>query len=115
MIGIAQAPIAQAISSALLQFLWQGMVVALLLWVTLFGLRRRSPQARYLASCAALVVLFALPILTASVSYLRAAPVSSSSQPVSAAPGESVAAVTTTAPAIVAAIERLQDWALPIW
>jgi len=115
MIGIAQAPIAQAISSALLQFLWQGMVVALLLWVTLFGLRRRSPQARYLASCAALVVLFALPILTASVSYLRAAPVSSSSPPVSAAPGESVAAVTTTAPAIVAAIERLQDWALPIW
>lgn len=43
---------AQALRTALLDFVWQGLVVALLLWVALSLLRKRQPQARYAVSCA---------------------------------------------------------------
>ena len=49
--------IAQAVSAALLHFVWQGLTVALLLWMALFALRKRSANSRYLASCMALAVL----------------------------------------------------------
>ena len=46
--------LAMAVSRALIHFIWQGSIVGLLLWTTLFALRKRSANARYLASCAAL-------------------------------------------------------------
>ena len=51
----------------LLHFVWQGALVALLLAVALRLLRHRSAQARYVVSCAALLLLLALPIITLSV------------------------------------------------
>jgi len=58
--------ITQTLSSALLQFIWQGTLVGCMLWVTLFLLRNRSANARYLASCLALVILAAIPVVTTS-------------------------------------------------
>ena len=50
-----------AIGWALLHSLWEGAVVAAALAVVLGMLRRASAQARYLAACAAMVLLIALP------------------------------------------------------
>src|SRR4051812_24200600 len=61
--------ITQALTSALVHFVWQGVVVAGLLWITLFVLRKRSANARYAASCLALAVLAMLPAITAVASY----------------------------------------------
>ena len=39
---------AQALSEALLEFVWQGLLAAFLLWTVLFVLRNRSARVRYL-------------------------------------------------------------------
>ncbi len=65
-------PIAQAVTGALLQFVWQGCLVAALLWAALFLLRKHSPNARYLAACAALALLAILPFATAFGLYTPA-------------------------------------------
>lgn len=67
MVELLSTPIAQRVGWALLHFLWQGTVVALLLAVLLQLLRRRSPQVRWAASCLALAVMAALPAVTACV------------------------------------------------
>ena len=56
---------AQRIGWALIHFLWQGAAVALVLAVMLSLLRNRSPQARWIVSCAALALMAALPVATA--------------------------------------------------
>ncbi len=48
----------------LLHFLWQGAVIALLLWCALALLAGRSPRLRYLAGCTALVLMVLLPLGT---------------------------------------------------
>src|SRR5688572_19412559 len=57
--------ITQAVTEALFHFIWQGALVAFLLWMTLFLLRRNSANARYGASCAAMALFFVLPVWTA--------------------------------------------------
>jgi beta-lactamase regulating signal transducer with metallopeptidase domain len=56
---------ADAISSALVHSLWQNAIVGLLLWIVLVALRHRTANARYLASCGALALMAALPVVTA--------------------------------------------------
>ena len=51
----------------LVHFLWEGAAIALLALVALWGLRHRSPQARYAVACASLVAMLAAPIVTAAV------------------------------------------------
>jgi uncharacterized protein (TIGR03435 family) len=72
--------------STLLHFVWQGTLIGAATAVLLQMLRRRSPQARYTAACAALVLMLAAPILTAftlsrspAVSLYAAAPVATRS------------------------------------
>jgi len=48
----------------LLHFVWQGAAVAALLASLNLALRRATPQARYLAACASLMAMLALPALT---------------------------------------------------
>ena len=107
--------IAQAVTAALLHFIWQGLLVAFLLWVALFALRKRPAQSRYLAGLVALSVLAVLPLVTAALEYT--APPSS-------------AKVVARAPVVPAAVVRVareradagggmmatvQTWALPVW
>ena len=47
----------------LLHFVWQGAAVAALLASLNLALRRATPQARYLAACASLLLMLALPVL----------------------------------------------------
>src|SRR6059036_2977616 len=58
-----------AIGWALLHLLWQGVLVAAILAAALALLHRQSANARYLASCGALVLLVALGVATAYRAY----------------------------------------------
>jgi beta-lactamase regulating signal transducer with metallopeptidase domain len=62
-------PLAQAISGALVQFVWQGFLTAFFVSAAAFLLRKRSPNARYLVYCLGLLILAALPVVTAIALY----------------------------------------------
>lgn len=57
-------PFVRALAVALIHFVWQGAVVALLLALALTALRRSSPNARYAVACSGLMVLLVLPAAT---------------------------------------------------
>lgn len=63
------SPIGQAIGWALLHLLWQGVLVAAILAATLALLSKQSANARYLASCGALVLIVVLGVATAYRAY----------------------------------------------
>jgi hypothetical protein len=57
-------PLMEALGWTLIHFTWQGTLVALLLAGILQILRRSSTNSRYLAACAALLLMSALPLIT---------------------------------------------------
>lgn len=57
-------PIFQALGWALIHFIWQGALVALLYASLRVMLRRRTAQVRYAVACCALLLMFALPAAT---------------------------------------------------
>ena len=61
--------ITHALNAALLHSVWQGLAVMILFWLALWTLRRRSAATRYAVSCAALVILVALPVVTTCLLY----------------------------------------------
>jgi beta-lactamase regulating signal transducer with metallopeptidase domain len=62
-------PLAGAIGWALLHLLWQGVLVAAILAAALALLQRQSANARYIASCGALVLLVVLGVATTYRAY----------------------------------------------
>jgi beta-lactamase regulating signal transducer with metallopeptidase domain len=112
---------ADALNSALVHSLWQDAVVGLLLWGTLVVLRHSSANARYLAACAALAVMAALPIVTTIVLSERASGAASSlpATVFAAPPADDTLPLTATSPAAdarsVAWLASLKPWLLPIW
>jgi uncharacterized protein (TIGR03435 family) len=114
----------QALSAALLHFVWQGAIVGFLLWATLAALRSRSANARYLAGCAALVVLVALPVITTAVLYSQApqtdvrgstAAVDTSPRTVGGVPQAGGFVRTDSDFQSTAWVAQVQQWALPLW
>jgi beta-lactamase regulating signal transducer with metallopeptidase domain len=67
--GSLTGPMAQAMGWALLHLLWQGVLVAAILAATLALMKRQSANARYLASCGAMIALLVLLVATAVRSY----------------------------------------------
>ena len=109
-------PLAQALSTALLHFIWQGLAVGVLLWVALFLLRKSSANTRYAVNCLALAVLATAPVLTMLWLYSPA-----SSVQVVAAPAVGPVAVDSVvaSPAVPSAWTSgyaiIEAWALPAW
>jgi beta-lactamase regulating signal transducer with metallopeptidase domain len=112
--------ITQALTAALLHFIWQGLLVAFLLWAALTIMRKRSANARYAASCAALALLVLLPLITAAVAFKN----SSGPTPPPLRQGAAVtmrAPQAATQPATIPAagaptwLEVVKPWALPVW
>lgn len=66
-------PVAERVGWVLLHFLWQGAAVAALLAAALLVLRNRSPGARYLVACCALIAMLAAPVGTLAL-LSRSAP-----------------------------------------
>ena len=54
----------EALGWTLFHFLWQGALVALMLALARVALKRRAANLRYLASCAAMLLMLALPVIT---------------------------------------------------
>lgn len=106
--------ISQAISEALLHFVWQGAAVALLVWFTLAILGRRPARLRYAVSCAGLALMSALPVITTFLVYRAqgAAAPSIGEAAIADAAGPAMLAAPALLPRLLAAIEA---WALPVW
>ena len=68
--------LAQALSAALLHFVWQGALVGVLLWLALLILRNRPAAVRYTVACAALAILAILPAVTTWILYETPPPLS---------------------------------------
>ena len=105
--------IAHALNAALLDFVWQGLLTAFLLWAALFVLKNRSPRARYAASCAALALMAALPVVTACLVY--SVPAATGQTPSARVSLEPPAAIRHSTAGSLAWGNSLADWALPIW
>ncbi len=74
--------ITNALGWTLLHFLWEGTVIAALLYGALLVMRGGSAKARYAASCGAL----ALMLVCAGVTFVRALSTPRSSAPYSPSP-----------------------------
>jgi beta-lactamase regulating signal transducer with metallopeptidase domain len=107
--------IAQALTAALLHFIWQGMVVAFLLWVALFALRKRSAQARYLAALAALEALAVLPVVTAVRVYTALPSSAMGTTNAAPIPADILKVAMQQAAASGRWMAALETWALPVW
>ena len=106
----------QALSAALLHFVWQGSAVAVVLWAVLFGLRRRPAAWRYAATGAALGLLAALPLATAWILARGAARAPAAAADVAVTPAAFFTAGGPAAgPAAWSWLVRLEGWALPVW
>ena len=57
-------PIFQALGWALVHFIWQGAIVAILYAGVAAMLRKRAANVRYTVACAAMLLMLALPIAT---------------------------------------------------
>src|SRR5436189_3739263 len=106
-------PLTQALNTALIHFIWQGIVVSLLLWIVFFLLRRGSASARYAASCSALALLALAPVVTALSAYIPQdeARVSSKAIAFMVVAGESGRSVMQPA-GIMPGFHRLEGWIL---
>ncbi|HUU96052.1 MAG TPA: carboxypeptidase regulatory-like domain-containing protein [Phycisphaerae bacterium] len=79
--------VVRIIGWTLVHSLWQGLGVALLLAVTLAWLRRRSANARYVAACAALLLVTGAALLTAGLLSFRSGTGTMASDPVGTSAG----------------------------
>jgi uncharacterized protein (TIGR03435 family) len=113
----------QALSTALVDFLWQGALVGMLLWLALTCLRSRSAAARYTASCVALAALALLPLFTLMTFWSMAGNAPAAAQTATDATSAPSPAMPQTMLQIwfvpeaprMAWLEQLQQWALPVW
>jgi beta-lactamase regulating signal transducer with metallopeptidase domain len=107
--------ITHAISAALLHFVWQGPVVAFLLWVTLTTVRNGSARFRYFVSCAALAIMVALPEITAWLVYRAAGAAGAPANRVAIIPDSLAPATWPPAASPSMWMAALEAWALPLW
>src|SRR5688500_14994265 len=106
-------PLAQAIGWALLHLLWQGTIVAAILAAVLALMKRQSANARYVVSCGALALVFAMLVATAIRAYDPAAePIAMTSE--SAPSSETMKVSLAQIPVLIAesAAEGLRDRAI---
>jgi TonB family protein len=80
---LAASPWVRAIGVALVEFVWQGAVLAAIAAAALHLLRRRSAAARYAAACGVFAIMAAWPIVTVWQSYAAAAAPLATGKPVS--------------------------------
>lgn len=105
-------PLAQAVGWALLHLLWQGTIVAGILAAILALMSRKSANARYIVSCGALALVFAMFVATAIRAYDPAvAPVATSG---AAATPETIRISLSQVPVLIAqsAASGLRDRAV---
>jgi beta-lactamase regulating signal transducer with metallopeptidase domain len=106
--------IADAISAALLHFLWQGLLAAILLFTALSVLRTAPARVRYGLSCIALAAMILSPVITAFAVYRAPAAPSLGGATGDLFNSSGTGGVPTPA-AFSLWIAAVQAWTLPIW
>ena len=79
--ALLESPAVSAVGWSLVAFVWQGALIGAATAVVLWAFRGRDPRWRYAAACLGLLVMTALPIRTAVVSYSGRAESSPTLQP----------------------------------
>lgn len=108
-------PLAQALNSALLHFIWQGIAVGFLLWIALLLLRRRTANARYVVSCVALVLLAIAPFITAWTAYRPYSASQLSWKTIAGMEQRQGADFSIASPDRLSGLQSLEAWVLPLW
>jgi hypothetical protein len=65
--NLAGHPVMEAVGWALMHFIWQGALIAVLLANIMSYIRRSAAEARYLIACAAMLLMLASPIVTTAI------------------------------------------------
>ncbi|HVQ12416.1 MAG TPA: M56 family metallopeptidase, partial [Vicinamibacterales bacterium] len=113
--------LAQALSAALIHFVWQGVLIGALLWICLGALRNCSAAVRYVVCCAALALLVVVPAATAAAFILRAVPTDVRAVPLVAslrtlvAPQPMLSIWMSSGAPSAPWLAQLQWWVLPAW
>ena len=109
-------PVTQALSTALLHFIWQGIAGGIVLAIALLLLRKSSASSRYVASCLVLAVLALSPVITGWIAY-QASPVSSAVPAIAAGVKSGEAALVAAASESAASSPpvNFEAWVLPLW
>lgn len=115
--------VGSALSAAVIHMIWEGAIVGWVLWVLLLLLRRRSPEIRYLLSCAALAFMAGAFLSTfAGVCTLHRATAIATEAAYRPAAAEVVGIPQTMLPIWIAPeasslqwLDRVQSWTLPVW
>ena len=81
LVDLLSSSLAQRVGWALIHFLWQGTLVALLLAVAMQFLRKHSAQVRWLLACIALGLMAVMPVVTAFVVSVDTANVAEAESP----------------------------------
>ncbi len=105
LLEILNHPVTQRLGWTLLNFLWQGALLAAFFAALRAAWRGRSANARYLAGCLTLLLMAAAPIATFWVLSGDSAPVAHPAMPV-AAPVPTMSPPTTATPAPAVAFSR---------
>ena len=109
-------PVTQALSTALLHFIWQGIAGGIVLAIALLLLRKTSANSRYVASCLVLAVLSLSPVVTGWIAY-QSSPVPSAGPAIAAGVKSGEAAVVAAASESAASSPpvNFEAWVLPLW
>ncbi len=99
-------------TAALLHFIWQGTAVAFLLWFVLIAMRRRPAAERYAACAAALALMAALPVLTATCGAGFSLQRALARPSVATALPASIQALAATSPNW---LSQIRPWIVPLW
>lgn len=109
-------PVTQALSTALLHFIWQGIAGGIVLAIALVLLRKSSASSRYVASCLVLAALSLSPVVTGWVAY-QSSPVPSAVPAIAVGvkSGEAALVAAATESAAPSPPVDFQSWILPLW
>jgi beta-lactamase regulating signal transducer with metallopeptidase domain len=110
-------PVMEAVGWALVHFLWQGALIAVLLANIMSFIPRRAAEARYLAACAAMLLMLASPIVTTAILATHGKDALTSNAPgasrQSMTAGDGMTALPDAAPSAPSSNlwrERLTEW-----
>src|SRR3954447_2102684 len=95
-------PLGEAIGWALLQFVWQGTLIAVLTAALLAALRRSGPDVRYVISSIALAVMLTVPVV--AVVQALGADAAAAEQPAAAPPKATITSRPVAAPGTPAGV-----------
>ncbi|MCP3903683.1 MAG: M48 family metalloprotease [Planctomycetes bacterium] len=100
-------PIVEAVGWALIHFVWQGALIAVITALVLQALRRRNANTRYLVGCGGMALMIAAPIATMIAVLVTPAP--------GVAESAAAGAVAALEPAAWDRLTPLLPWFTVIW